>query len=277
VFLWRDTNDEQGGNGGGGGWSSSASASASSLFCMGFVFMAPTTSTSYYPLKKSIRSPRATTNTVRRLKHDDENENDSFETETEHEFDEFDENENEFDNICAAVIVPGFLTGEDEFQSMCQSLTEKGIPTVAVKMPNWHWLPSLGGRSARPILERIDYTVQHVIAHFDNNNDDEHNDKPDNNKVHEIVIPPYDYSLWDLYQDFRDNPGGAMKVGGSSRVEFYPDVEPKGKFQYPIPTISKNNNNNNNNNNTSTSTSTSTSTKTKKKKKIALIGHRYVT
>jgi len=153
---------------------------------------------------------------------------------------------------------------------MCQSLKDKGIPTVAVKMPNWHWLPSLGGRSARPILERIDYTVQHVIAHFDNNNDDEHNNN--NNDINdEIVIPPYDYSLWDLYQDFRDNPGGAMKVGGSSRVEFYPDVEPKGKFQFPIPTTISNANNNNNNNNTSTSTSTKK--KKKKKKKIALIGH----
>ena len=30
--------------------------------------------------------------------------------------------------------------------------------------PRWHWIPCLGGRSARPILERIDFAVDHVLA-----------------------------------------------------------------------------------------------------------------
>lgn len=135
--------------------------------------------------------------------------------------------------ICAAVIVPGFLTGAAEFEPLCKALTDRGLPTVSIGMPNWHWLPCLGGRSARPILERIDFTVRHLIA----------------NDGDTTKIPPYEYTLVDTWRDFRDNPGGVFKVGGSSRVEDYPVVEPRGRFPLPdeLP-----------------------------KKKVALIGHRQV-
>jgi hypothetical protein len=135
--------------------------------------------------------------------------------------------------ICAAVLVPGFLTGAAEFEPMCRALAARGLPTVSIGMPNWHWLPCLGGRSARPILERIDFTVKHLIA----------------NDGDVTKIPPYEYSLVDTWRDFRNNPGGVFRVGGSSKVEDYPVVEPQGRFPLPesIP-----------------------------RKKVALIGHRYV-
>mmetsp|Transcript_29979 Transcript_29979/g.64203 ORF Transcript_29979/g.64203 Transcript_29979/m.64203 type:complete len:425 (-) Transcript_29979:2323-3597(-) len=135
--------------------------------------------------------------------------------------------EDRFENVAAAVIVPGFLTGADDFEPMCRTLTEKGIPTVAVPMPNWHWLPCLGGRSARPILERIDFTVRHLVANL------EDEDRPivADNAIYNI--PSYRYSLWDCWKDFRNNPGGALEVGGSSRVEDYPVVEPRGDFPLP--------------------------------------------
>jgi hypothetical protein len=136
------------------------------------------------------------------------------------------------DRICAAVLVPGFLTGAADFESMCRALTEKGLPTVCIGMPNWHWLPCLGGRSARPILERIDFTVKHLIA----------------NDGDISTIPPYEYNILDTWRDFQNNPGGVMEVGGSSRVEDYPIVEPQGHFVLP---------------------------ETIPKKKVALIGHRY--
>jgi triacylglycerol esterase/lipase EstA (alpha/beta hydrolase family) len=120
-------------------------------------------------------------------------------------------------NIRAAVLVPGFLTGADEFQSLCQALTARGLPTVAVPMPNWHWLPCLGGRSARPILERIDFTVQHLIA----------------NDGDITKIPKYEYSLADAWMDFRTNPGGILQVGGCSQVDDYPVVAPRGNFPLP--------------------------------------------
>jgi len=142
------------------------------------------------------------------------------------------ENENDdklFENVAAAVVVPGFLTGADEFGELCERLTAKGIPTVAVPMPNWHWLPCLGGRSARPILERIDFTVQHLVANL------ETQDNPilADSKNAILNIPQYQYSLWDCYQDFRHNPGGALAVGGSSKVDDYPVVEPRGFFPPP--------------------------------------------
>ena len=70
------------------------------------------------------------------------------------------ETSSEAKKICAAVIVPGFLSGAGDFAALAKCLTAQGIPTVVVPMPVWHWLPCLGGRSMRPILERIDHTVK---------------------------------------------------------------------------------------------------------------------
>jgi pimeloyl-ACP methyl ester carboxylesterase len=117
----------------------------------------------------------------------------------------------------AAVLLPGFLTGAAEFQSLVNSLTSRGIPTIAVPMPNWHWLPCMGGRSVRPILERLDCTVRWMAANAG---------KTDTSQNPEL----FDYSLQDLYQDFRENPGGIYEVGGSDKVNDYPVVEPKGRF-----------------------------------------------
>jgi len=66
-------------------------------------------------------------------------------------------------------------------------------------------------------LERIDFTVKHLIA---NNGDI-------------TKVPNFDYNLLDLYHDVRTNPGGLMKVGGSDQVDDYPIVEPRGKFLLP--------------------------------------------
>jgi hypothetical protein len=84
-------------------------------------------------------------------------------------------------------------------------------------MPNWHWLPCLGGRSARPILERIDFTVQHLIA----------------NDGDITKVPKYDYSFADAWVDFQKTPGGILQVGGSLRIDEYPVVEPRGNFPLP--------------------------------------------
>lgn len=156
-------------------------------------------------------------------------------------------------NIRAAVIVPGFLTGKDEFLPLAKSLTAKGIPTVVVPMPNWHWLPCLGGRSMRPMLERIDFTVRHLAAVAGNLSDFDretvnyfYESKFTENKDGLIVpkassaivtdnpqllIPDFNYNIIDLYQDFRNNPGGVFQVGGSAEVEEYPLWNPKGIFK----------------------------------------------
>ena len=155
-------------------------------------------------------------------------------------------------NVKAAVIVPGFLTGKDEFLPLAESLNSKGIPTVVVPMPNWHWLPCLGGRSMRPMLERIDFAVRHLtavagdLAEFDRATleslgESEFTEKdglilPKGDATiqlsnPQLLIPEIDYNIIDLYQDFRNNPGGVLKVGGSAEVEEYPLWNPKGTFK----------------------------------------------
>ena len=67
----------------------------------------------------------------------------------------------------AAVIVPGLLSDDKDFIDMAKELTARGLPTAVVPMPVWAWIPQLGGRSVRPILERIDHTVRHVAAMAD--------------------------------------------------------------------------------------------------------------
>ena len=151
-------------------------------------------------------------------------------------------------DIRAAVIVPGFLTGKNEFLPLAKSLNNIGIPTVVVPMPNWHWLPCLGGRSMRPMLERIDFTVRHLagvagdIGDFERTSvealeksvEDEWQasgvKKRRSPDPQQLLIPNINYNLLDLYQDFRNNPGGVLKVGGSAEVDKYPLWNPKGSF-----------------------------------------------
>ena len=169
-------------------------------------------------------------------------------------------------NIRAAVIVPGFLTGKDDFVPLATSLNNIGIPTVVVPMPRWHWLPCLGGRSMRPMLERIDFTVRHLAGVAANLGDFERTTAEglaksvedaamaeygmgppelfqtqgvgrggdDNNKSKrsdpQLLIPKISYNLNDVYRDFRNNPGGVLEVGGSAEVEQYPLWNPLGSF-----------------------------------------------
>lgn len=120
--------------------------------------------------------------------------------------------------ITAAVIIPGFLTGRAELEPLARSLTERcGIPSVVVPMPAWHWIPCLGGRSARPILERIDVAVRHLAA--------------SGGEVGSVPAGLVGYGAADCWGDFRDNPGGVAEVGGSAEVDEYPGgVEPRGTF-----------------------------------------------
>ena len=168
-------------------------------------------------------------------------------------------------DIRAAVIVPGFLTGKDEFLPLAASLNDMGIPAAVVPMPNWHWLPCLGGRSMRPMLERIDFTVRHLAGVAGNLGDFDRTaaeglgrslegGAPGMGEVGtedeglrrrqttlttttatdpQLLIPNFSYSPIDCYQDFRNNPGGVLEVGGSAEVDEYPRWDPRGSFPAP--------------------------------------------
>ena len=130
-------------------------------------------------------------------------------------------------NVKAAVLVPGFLSGADEFASMVEALKERGIPTVVVPMPFWHWFPCLGGRSIRPVLERIDYTIRYVCANVGTV------DHESDNASLLSSIPPFEYSTIDFLRDMLENPGGMLRIGGTDKVDEFPHVDPRGTFRVP--------------------------------------------
>lgn len=111
-----------------------------------------------------------------------------------------------------AVIVPGLLYGADSYGPLCQEIAARGYRAVVVPMEWWHWIPCLGGRCMRPVLERIDFAVDYVLAYGAS-----------------APVPMPSYNVWDFFSDFFSNPGGALKVGGSSDPDAYPSVEPAGE------------------------------------------------
>ena len=123
-------------------------------------------------------------------------------------------------SLRAAVIVPGFLNDAADYYPLARSLTERGMPAVVVPMPLWQWLPTIGGRSVTPVLERIDHAVRHVAALGAAVEQSEH----------PLDVPPIEYGIADLLADFQSNPGGVFSVGGSTWPDEYPVVEPRGKF-----------------------------------------------
>ena len=122
-----------------------------------------------------------------------------------------------------AVIVPGFLYGGDSFTEMASALRQRGIDAVVAPVSTWHWIPMLGGRSVRPILERISFAVDECAGMtFGDDDDDDDDDTP--------LIIPWSYGLQECWQDFRHNPGGVLAVGGSTDPAEFPSYTPRGDF-----------------------------------------------
>lgn len=88
-----------------------------------------------------------------------------------------------------------------------------GYPAAVAPIAWWHWVPCIGGRSMRPILERIDHAVNQVFT----------------SNFSTSVMPPT-YTLFDLLSDFISNPGGILKVGGTDDPADFPLVQPAGDF-----------------------------------------------
>ncbi|MDJ0702750.1 MAG: lipase [Leptolyngbyaceae cyanobacterium MO_188.B28] len=62
------------------------------------------------------------------------------------------------------VILPGYLAGAEPYQEMELALQKLGFPAVTVPLKRRDWLPTVGGRSVRPILEQLDQTVRQAMA-----------------------------------------------------------------------------------------------------------------
>lgn len=64
------------------------------------------------------------------------------------------------------VILPGYLAGAPPYLEMEAALRSLDIPVVTVPLRRRDWLPTLGGRSVTPILEKLDATVQEVRQRY---------------------------------------------------------------------------------------------------------------
>jgi hypothetical protein len=113
-----------------------------------------------------------------------------------------------------AIIIPGFLTGSRDFEGMAAALRARGVDALVLPLPAWAWVPCLGGRSMRPVLERIEHAVRHACAL----------------ETLQEGVPAIEYGPADLWHDFWTNPGGVRAVGGSAEPDEYPLVEPRGRY-----------------------------------------------
>lgn len=118
-----------------------------------------------------------------------------------------------------AVIIPGLLQGSSDFVAMAEAMRRRGVLTTVAPIKSWHWLPMLGGRSLRPILERIDFAVDYLRSVPETEAD--------------IVCPSATYSASDFILDMLQNPGGVFRVGGTSDPAALPPFQPHGDFDLP--------------------------------------------
>lgn len=111
-------------------------------------------------------------------------------------------------------MVPGFLEDASQFVELAKALRRRGVAATVAPISTYNWLPCLGGRSVRPILERIDYACAYAATA----------DSLD------LVAPAPAYTLLDLAEDFVTTPGGVFNVGGSADPDLFPAVTPRGGF-----------------------------------------------
>lgn len=96
----------------------------------------------------------------------------------------------------ALVIVPGWLSESSQYDDMASYISSKGFKTLIVPLKWYNWIPSLGGRSVRPILDRIDATIAHAL-----NATEEQMQSDDEGPR---------YSLLDFFKEFVNPKNGAQ-------------------------------------------------------------------
>lgn len=64
------------------------------------------------------------------------------------------------------VILPGYLAGYEPYREMEEGLSDLGFPVMTVPLKRRDWLPTIGGRSVRPILEQLEQTVKTAMERY---------------------------------------------------------------------------------------------------------------
>lgn len=67
------------------------------------------------------------------------------------------------------VILPGYLASSEPYREMEHGLRAQGISAVTVPLRRSDWVPTIGGRSMVPILEKLHATVEQAQAEFNSN------------------------------------------------------------------------------------------------------------
>ena len=57
------------------------------------------------------------------------------------------------------IILAGYLAGASDYMPIAEILNNKNLAATVVPLKWWNWVPTLGGRSIAPILEKLDQTV----------------------------------------------------------------------------------------------------------------------
>ncbi|MDX2257268.1 MAG: lipase [Pseudanabaenaceae cyanobacterium bins.39] len=62
------------------------------------------------------------------------------------------------------IILAGYLAGAKDYEPIATRLQEKNLAATVVPLKWWDWVPTVGGRSIAPILEKLDQTVNQELA-----------------------------------------------------------------------------------------------------------------
>ena len=57
------------------------------------------------------------------------------------------------------IILAGYLAGAADYIPIAQKLKNQNLAATVVPLKWWEWVPTVGGRSIAPILEKLDQTV----------------------------------------------------------------------------------------------------------------------
>ncbi len=68
------------------------------------------------------------------------------------------------DTTTPNIILAGYLAGAKDYIPIATQLNAKNLHATVVPLKWWDWVPTVGGRSIAPILEKLDQTINSELA-----------------------------------------------------------------------------------------------------------------
>ena len=92
----------------------------------------------------------------------------------------------------AVLIIPGWLQDASHYSPLAAELRRRGYHAQVAPIRTYHWIPTLGGRSVRPLLDKLERALDLLLA----TEEDEVEGAP-------LVQQDEVYSLLDFLMEFR--------------------------------------------------------------------------